>query len=290
MAISFREYRDSPKSKKPHILIVGYPLGHSLSPYMHNSAIHHYSMDAEYLAVELHPHELTDFISACNSDDFLGCNITLPYKQDFLRLADLLDEDAEDIGAINVLAKKNHQLVGFNTDIHGFIQPLRRYSEQINGSRAIVFGTGGSSKAVCKGLLKIGTDEIIQVSRAPYDREDIPSVKDSVRLVDYSQWTAFAEEASLIVNCTPLGMTPNVESSPVRESEAGYLAGKICYDLVYNPVQTKFLSLSKAAGGVPVGGLEMLIEQGSKAFEIWTGRHFPDELIQKMLKKDFLPL
>ena len=231
MAISFQQFIESPKSKLPHILIVGYPLGHTLSPLMHNTALQYHGIEAEYLAVELNPHELTRFISLCNSDAFLGCNITLPYKQELFQMADRVDPDASEIGALNVLTRVKDQLIGYNTDIHGFLKPLQKYADEINGCRAIVFGTGGSSKAVCSGLFKMGAEEIIQVTRSP-ERKVSGRFRESTRYVDYSQWTAFAEEATLFVNCTPLGMKPNLSASPVREEEAEHLQGKISYDLV----------------------------------------------------------
>lgn len=287
MAISFQQFIESPKSKQPHILIVGYPLGHTLSPLMHNIALQHHGIEAEYLAVELYPNEVTKFVSLCSSDAFLGCNITLPYKQEFFPLADSVDQDASDIGALNVLTRERGQLVGYNTDIHGFLEPLLKYADEIEGCRAIVFGTGGSSKAVCSGLFKMGAAEIIQVTRSPEGKES-GQFPEATNYVDYSQWTAYADEATLIVNCTPLGMSPNLSASPVREGEAEYLHGKICYDLVYNPVNTSFLRLSESVGAKTIGGLEMLIQQGNRAFELWTGKRFPLDLIRQAIEENFL--
>lgn len=287
MAISFQTFKESNSSREPHLLIVGFPLGHTLSPLMHNTALHHYGMEARYLAVELKPDEISSFISHCNSDFFIGCNITLPYKEEFFRLADRMDPDAEEIGALNVLVMEDHQLVGYNTDIDGFLAPLREYGDQIDGSRAIVFGTGGSSKAVCTGLRKMGVEEIVQVSRSTPGSFEENGTEDK-RIVDYSQWAAFAVEATIIVNCTPLGMKPDIGNTPVRESEAELLEAKLCYDLVYNPVKTTFLSQAEKAGGIAIGGLEMLIEQGSRAFELWTGKPFPGEIVRDTIKKHFL--
>lgn len=278
---------ESTASKQPHLLIVGFPLGHTLSPLMHNAALHHYGMEAKYMAVELKPDEISSFISHCNSDFFIGCNITLPYKEEFFRLADRLDPDAKEIGALNVLVKEDHQLIGYNTDTDGFLAPLQKYSDIIEGSRAIVFGTGGSSKAVCTGLRKMGVEEIVQVSRSASGSFEERDSEDK-RIVDYSQWSAFADEATIIVNCTPLGMKPNVGITPVRESETELLETKLCYDLVYNPVKTTFLSQAEKAGGIAIGGLEMLIEQGSRAFELWTGEPFPGEIVRDTIKKHFL--
>jgi len=107
--------------------------------------------------------------------------------------------------------------------------------------------------------------------------------EEDIRIESYESWTAFADEAAIIVNSTPLGMEPDVESSPVRDDEKDYLSDKICYDIVYKPVETKFLALARDAGARTIPGLEMLIYQGSKSFELWTGKAFPIDKVRNRL-------
>ncbi len=285
MAITFGEFRELAISKKPHLFVIGHPISHSLSPIMHTTAIREYGLDLNYIAINLLPSEVSSFILWCNRDEFLGCNITIPYKETLFEMVDELDDHAEQIGAINTLYKKGGRLIGSNTDQFGFSQPLTTVLDEFNTHRAIIFGTGGASKAVKTSLENFGFEELVFVSRQA-DRR-IESDYAEVYVVDYSQWQEFADEADLFINTTPLGMHPNVEESPVQKQDADLLTGKVCYDLVYNPLKTKFLTLAENQGAEIIHGLDMLIYQGSKSFEIWTGKPFPVDEVRKSLMQYF---
>lgn len=282
MATSLSEFMRSPQAAVPHYFVIGNPVGHSLSPFMHQIALDYVSMEAIYVAIELDSGEITKFISWMNRDHFRGCNITIPYKALFVDVVDQLDESARRAGVINTISKSGSELTGHNTDIAGFKSPLEAFSERIEGGRAIVFGTGGASMAVRIGLEELGADEIIFVSRNPGGQPQSGGQLFS-KTVAYSEWQSYAVEASLIVNTTPLGMSPRVNQSPVPDEDTGLLEDKICYDLVYNPLQTKFLEQARSNGGTPITGLEMFIGQGSRSFEIWTGKPFPYERIKQQL-------
>lgn len=279
MAYTFEEFKQSVLAQKPHYMVVGHPISHSLSPVMHQAALDFYKMKAGYIAIDLYPGQLPEFITWCSHDHFLGCNITIPYKQQLLAVPDDLHPDAEQIGAINTLAIDEFKLVGHNTDIYGFLQPLKRYTKRLEQGRAIVFGTGGASKAVVYALKKTGIGEIILVSRKPERaRNSTPET-----VVGYSQWQEYADETALFVNATPIGMSETKGQLFINEEDIKRMEGKICYDLIYNPLQTQFLKLAKELGAITINGLEMLIHQGSKSFEIWTGKPFPiDQVTQKL--------
>jgi len=308
MVFTLDEFKKSKFSNQKHYFVVGYPIRHSLSPKMHQLALDYHSIDATYHALNLLSHEVSEFTSWVNRDAFLGCNITIPYKEQLAAIADQLDDFAVRTGVINTIAKTDTELIGHNTDIHGFLAPLTQYSDLIEGGRAIVFGTGGASKAVKVALENIGIEEIIFVSRNPYDSQQkseytwIKTVGYSewqafaeeaclfekseytwIKTVGYSEWQAFAEEACLFVNTTPLGMSPNSDSSPVLDQDSDLLSGKVCYDLVYNPLQTKFLKQAEDSGSVVIEGLDMLIHQGNRSFEIWTGKSFPFDEVKNLL-------
>jgi shikimate dehydrogenase len=241
---------------------------------MHNIALQHYNIKAEYYAIDVQQNELTDLASFLNKDSFLGANITIPYKQLIADYIDRIDASAQEIGAINTIVKSEYRLDGHNTDYAGFVEPLQSHEFELEGASAVVFGTGGAARAIVYGLTEMGIEEIFLVSRSP---GRITSYRDNphVQIISYENWTSFAEEALLIVNATPLGMHPKIDSSPVRDREKSYLEGKICYDIVYNPVETKFLKQASKAGAQTIDGLEMLIQQGSKSFKLWTGHTFP---------------
>tara|TARA_R110000868_G_scaffold396971_1_gene669416 strand:+ start:2258 stop:3109 length:852 start_codon:yes stop_codon:yes gene_type:complete len=281
--MTFTQFKASEESKKPHYLLIGNPVSHSVSPVMHNTAFEYYGITAAYHAVAVSMSEITGVIAHFNSESFLGANITIPHKQNFIESVDVLTKEASEIGAINTILKKEGSLIGHNTDAYGFIAPLEEYIEEIYLDRAIVFGSGGATKAIIYALNDLGFDEVVMVSRNPNKYSNF----NDVVLCSYDLWLDYAEETSLIINATPLGMTPNTDASPVNEKEEALLEGKLCYDIVYNPRETKFLKQAKRSGGTPIGGLDMLIHQGAKSFQLWTGKQFPIALIKMRLDEIF---
>ncbi|WP_441000559.1 shikimate dehydrogenase [Fodinibius sp. SL11] len=280
--MTLSQFIQSSKSDRPHYLLFGHPVDHSWSPLMHKIALKHYDINATYHAINLQGNELTDLASFLNKELFLGANVTIPYKQQIADYVDVIDASAQEIGAINTIVKNAYKLEGYNTDYAGFIDPLQSYAFELEGASAVVFGTGGAARAIVYGLSEMGVEELFLVSRSP---NRITSYRDNqrVQIVSYQNWTSFAEEAVLIVNATPLGMHPNVDSSPVRDQEKQFLESKICYDIVYNPVKTKFLTQASEIGAQTIDGLEMLIQQGSKSFKRWTGYPFPVKIVREKL-------
>jgi shikimate dehydrogenase len=287
MVFTFQDFILSDHSSNPHYLVIGHPISHSLSPLMHQTALDFHGIDANYVAVDLQTNEISDFISWCNRDQFLGCNITIPYKNTFLEVVDWFDPVAEKMQTINTIVKENHSLKGYNTDVYGFLKGLEPYMDAMDLTRAIIFGTGGAARAVKTALFDAGFEELIFVSRNVSGIESLFD-ENNINIVNYEQWHAYAEDASLIVNTTPVGMHPKTAKMPISESEINLLKDKICYDLIYNPLETQFLKHAKKAGAVTLNGLDMLIYQGSKSFELWTGKTFPIEQIKKKLNDYFL--
>lgn len=284
MAISFDKFKKSSNSQEPHYLVVGHPLGHTLSPLMHTAALKHHNIKATYSAVDIRADELTGFIAWMNNENFKGCNITIPYKEQLFSAVDQHDASVRGINAINTISKSDSEetLIGSNTDIYGFSQSLKEYEDLIEGTRAIVFGTGGASKAVLIALEDLGVEEIVMVSRNPARLKK--PINDLVyHIVDYNQWQAFADEASIFVNTTPLGMGDFRTKSIIDETDISLVENRICYDLVYNPEKTTLLKIAEKAGATTMNGLDMLIQQGSRSFEIWTGRKFPVTEIRELL-------
>ncbi len=283
--MKFKDFLVSQKSTHPHYLLIGNPIGHSISPIMHNAALQHHNLPGEYIAVSVSGSEISSLIAHCNKPEFLGANITIPHKETLFETVDVLSEEAMEIGAINTLVKSGDRLVGHNTDAFGFLAPIEEYEDDLEGERAIVFGTGGATKAIIYALKSWNVAEIVLVSRRPESYSD--NEESGIIRCSYDNWVAYAEEASIIVNATPLGMYPNVGASPVRDEEMAILKGKICYDIVYNPRETKFLTQAQKAEGVPIGGLDMLIYQGAKSFKLWTGYEFPVGLVRMRLEDVF---
>lgn len=281
--MTFTKFKLSEESKKPHYLLIGNPVSHSVSPLMHNIALEYYQIEAKYHAVAVSMSEISSLLAHFNSEYFLGANITIPHKQNFLEAVDQKTDEAKEIGAINTIIKNNGTLIGHNTDAYGFSIPLEDYLNDIDLDRAIVFGAGGATKAILYALNDLGFEEVVMVSRNPSKY----STLDNVQLCSYDTWIEYAEDSSLIINATPLGMIPNTEASPVNEQDEEVLNGKLCYDIVYNPRETTFLKQAKRAGGIPIGGLDMLIHQGAKSFQLWTNKEFPVGLVKMRLDEIF---
>lgn len=282
LPVNLHSFLRSDASKQDHLLLLGNPVEHSFSPLMHNTAARILNLDLTYHAVELRADELSTLSAHLNNDFFQGANITIPYKQMLLQYMDELSFTARSIGAINTIVKKESKLLGENTDIFGFSVPLQPYKEVLRNERSIVFGTGGASKAIIQALVDLGMQEIILISRNPANNKYFDD-EDRTRVVSYESWGSYAEEAALIINATPLGMHPDIGNSPVRRGEETLLEDKICYDIVYNPPETKFLKQAKSMGAQVIGGLDMLVHQGSKSFELWTGQSFPIDAIKKAI-------
>jgi shikimate dehydrogenase len=282
--VLFQEFISKKISTEPHFMVVGHPIGHSLSPLMHSIAIDTHKINAGYIAIDLPPGDISSFVSWINKDVFLGANITIPYKREFLEVVDRLDVTAEEVGAMNTIVKDEHFISGYNTDVDGFLSPLKPFFGRLTGESVIIFGTGGASRAVKYALKQLDVEQLVIVSRNPGDLDAGDDI-----ICNYQNWQAYAEESVMLVNSTPLGMHPYIDKSPVSERDGYLLEGKICYDLVYNPLKTTFLKQAEQTGAETIAGLQMFIAQGARAFELWTGKLFPEEKIRKTLEQRLKP-
>ena len=239
-----------------HYGIIGYPLHHSFSARYFNEKFEREQIEAEY---SLYPIDNDEWQKANGQrvkeliDRLDGMNITFPYKQSVIPYLDRLDETANMIGAVNVIYKR----VGYNTDCLGFMESIRPLLRNYD-TRALVLGTGGAAKAVCYGLTKLGITPTL-VSRTPKEG-----------MLGYDELTDNVMTAhTLIVNCTPLGMLPDIDSCPPIPYEK-ITARHLLFDCVYNPEETLFLSKGKAQGATIHNGLDMLTGQAQAAWKIWT--------------------
>lgn len=280
--MKFSEFIKNPISKEPHLLLIGHPVSHSVSPIMHNLALREYHLDITYVAVDVHEHEIASLVAHFNSETFLGANITLPYKKTLFDAVDEHTDLALEMGVINCIQKSDHKLIGHNTDSYGFVTPLllKGYTHL---ESALIFGFGGAAQAVIHGLQTLGCNNIFVVSRN-YDKNENES---HVNLISYDEWTEYVDEVEIIINTTPLGMYPNTQTSPVQDEYSIYLRDKLCYDIVYNPRQTKFLEQASKQGAMCIGGLPMLVHQAARSFELWTNQPFPVQRVEDQLSHVF---
>lgn len=251
----------SHSSKKLYGLI-GYPLAHSFSMDYFNQKFKAENIDAEYLNFEIEDiGHLMEVIS--EYPNLSGLNVTSPYKEQVIPYLDSIEDSARAIGAVNVIKfirndKENElKLRGYNSDVIGFGKSIEPYIDNEH-KRAMVLGTGGASKAVSYALNKLGV-EVTHVSR-----------KKSASTVIYEEITkAMVHEHKIIINATPLGMFPNVDTCP--DFPYRFLTkDHVCYDLIYNPDETLFMRNCQAQGAEVKNGLEMLLLQGFASYEIWN--------------------
>ena len=235
-----------------HYGIIGYPLVQSFSAKYFNEKFATESIDAEYSLYPVQTGELQSVIGNL-SETLDGFNVTLPYKQTIIPYLERLDETAQAIGAVNVV----YQHVGYNTDCLGFIESLRAIVREFD-QKALVLGTGGASKAVCYGLRKLGITPTL-VSRTP--KEGMLGYNDLTEEVMATH--------TIIVNCTPLGMFPEIEVCPDIPYER-LSARHLLFDCIYNPEVTRFLQKGQAQGATIKNGMEMLVGQAKAAWKIWN--------------------
>lgn len=260
-----------------YLYLFGYPLGHSVSPAMQNAALRACGVrGTRYEPRAFPPERLSDMFAVMREPNALGANVTVPYKQMILPHLDGLTELAREIGAVNTIVKRDGQLVGDNTDAYGFIRSLRVRRIEPRGKRAAILGAGGAAAAVAFALGDAGAREILLLNRTPARSaalaERLEARFPKLQLV-LDDWGRLGR-AALVVNATSVGMTPRMDGSPLPPD--GWVArGVVVYDLVYNPPLTLFLREARARGARVIGGLEMLVYQGARALELWTGARAP---------------
>jgi 3-dehydroquinate dehydratase / shikimate dehydrogenase len=240
--------------------IVGSPVSHSVSPAMHNAAFRSAGVDAVYLP--LPAAAVDDFVTFARAFGVKGASVTIPHKVAMFDCVDETSEIARRIGAINTVRIDHGRWQGENTDVDGFLEPLAHFLPLTN-VRAALLGAGGAARGVAIALASQGVKVTVHARNSQRAAEVAALVSGSVEAFPppRGSW-------DLLVNCTPVGMYPHVDETPLP---AGSLGPGLVYDLVYNPPATRLLREAEAAGCRTFGGLEMLVGQARKQFEWWTG-------------------
>jgi len=262
---------------EPQYLLIGNPVSQSVSPLIHNASLKELQLPGHYSAVQMLPDEIDQFPELLANPFVQGLNITLPYKQTLVQFADELDSEATLSGVINTLYRSEEKWMGGNSDILGIETALKPFEEIISSNKAVIFGSGGASRAAVIALRRLGVSAIGVVARRPDALKTSFDSFPEVELLEYSQWQSATEQAALFINSTPLGMWPNIGASPIQASEFELLREKVVFDMVYKPLNTLFLLRAKSVQAHTVDGLTMLLHQANAAFQKWTGYSFPVE-------------
>jgi shikimate dehydrogenase len=273
--------------------LIGYPLSHSLSPQLHIAALRYCNLKGVYSLFPVPPQEeqgLKDLLKRVRAGELHGLNVTIPHKQNVIPLLDQLTPTAESIGAVNTIYLRNDKLIGDNTDTPGFLGDLKLLVDSSAFSfqpSALVLGAGGSARAVVYALLHDGWDVTIAARR----REQTKQLADwftnyQLQTADFTLSNFELSNIALIVNTTPLGMTPDIDGSPWPEN-LPFPENAAIYDLVYNPHVTKLVRDAHTQRLNATTGLGMLIEQAALAFEIWTNHPPSREIMRAALLEQF---
>ena len=264
--------------------LIGYPLGHSVSPAMHNAAFKELGLDYEYVPFEVEPADLPEALPGLRALHIAGFNVTIPHKEAIIPLLGDVTRLARTVGAVNTVVNQDGELTGYNTDGPGFIESLKEdASFEPRGKKVVVLGAGGASRAVAAMLAEMGAASLVISDIIEEKAKELAEYTGGLSKTkcgwskpDSLLLKTEIEQADLLVNTTPLGMHPEVNKSPLPDKIK--LPKKlVVYDLVYNPAETKLLKTAKAAGCRAVSGLGMLVRQGALAFTVFTGEEAPIE-------------
>ncbi len=302
--------------------LIGYPVGHSISPAMQQAAFDHYKLDLRYELWETEPSELGAAVERLRSAERLGANVTVPHKEAVMPSMDELDDLALEIGAVNTIVNRGGRLVGYNTDAGGFLRALRKEGVfDPAGKRAVLIGAGGVARAAGFALARAGvkslfiTDiiaerahglasdlerslartqgppprscvdakEIGGVASLNFQMHPIPEIK--VLSPDEPQFAETILGCDLLVNCSPVGMKHS-DTEGKSPLDVGLIPrGALVYDVIYNPLETPLLTDAQKAGARTLSGLAMLVYQGAMSFELWTGKEAPIDIMFNAAKK-----
>ena len=272
------------------VVLIGHPVAHSFSGGMQQAAFDALGIDARYELWDRRPLELADAVAELRGDDFLGANITIPHKEHVVPLVDKLTEEAQAIGAVNVIARDGKKLIGHNTDVAGFKSALDKLVGRQKMPRyAVVLGAGGAARAVVYALITDGFQRVVVFNRHLHRAEGMvrhfgkSAAHMDLRAMPWHESVLEAELAKtkLLVNASSIGLVTNETPIPAELLPPDLLV----MDLVYNPSQSQLLKDAAAARCIVMNGEHMLLQQGARSFELWTGKPAPLDVMQAELDR-----
>ncbi len=253
--------------------LIGHPISKSLSPIIHNNFFQLNNLNSIYLAFDIDEREIKNTVHAFKAMNVQGFNVTIPYK---IKIMDYLDEvsnEARLMGAVNTVKNENGKLIGYNTDGLGFLKSLEDKNIDIKNKNVLVLGAGGAANAICTALALAGVNTIY-INNRDIDKGKKLAKKTKMQFSnidinygDLSLKNIIKEKIHMVINCTSVGMYPNIDQTPILLN--GFSKDLIVYDIIYKPKKTKLLKFAEDKGYTTIGGLSMLINQGLCSQEIW---------------------
>jgi shikimate dehydrogenase len=274
-----------------HFAVIGHPIGHSLSPLMHNTAFKLLGLDCQYELRDIEPASLKRSIEQFKEQNWGGFNITVPHKESIIPLIDEVVPEALKIGAVNTVVIRNGKSIGYNTDIIGVEKALLPVRSKIEGQPCMIIGSGGAARSVAHVLIHdFGIPSIVFVALYPEQAHALVkslgenNAKFQVVPSNDKEIEKAIKSCALIVNATAIGMYPQILDTPISNNK--WISGRhIVFDVIYRPLTTRLVNEAKTAGAVTLGGLEMFIHQGAAAFRLWTDRDMPLEEVRRVLEE-----
>lgn len=246
--------------------LIGEKLGHSYSKKIHEKLFELTGEDAIYELLPIPKDSFDEQMRAIINGGYTGINVTIPYKLDVMEYADVISDEAKKIGAVNTISFNDGIISAYNTDYYGIKHTFEKFNVDIDGKDIVILGTGGASRAVITAVTDMGAKSIKMVSRG---KKEFCGLE----VITYDDDIS----GDVLINCTPVGMYPNVDATPLDEINFNAVV-----DLIYNPTETKLLKLASSQGIKAVNGLYMLVSQAMYSEGIWHGKEYEDDLTDKI--------
>lgn len=274
-------------------MIIGDPVEHSLSPQMHNAAYKALGIDDEFVftAANVRIEDVEKVVEGVRVLGIRGLTCTMPHKVEVMKYIDEIDPIAKQIGAVNTVVNDNGKLIGYNTDWYGVVEPISQMvggDEEFKNNKFAILGAGGAAKAAAFGIVNKG-GQVIIINRTLDKAKELAENINEYLGVEVGAYST--EEIERVVDCnvifngTPLGMGELIDQSPIPSEYLGKPDHKIIFDSIYHPKETRLIKEADRGGDFTIFGLEMLLYQGLKQFELYTGRKAPEKVMRKILSK-----
>jgi len=272
--------------------VFGHPVDENPTIVMQEAAFQALNLNWRYLTIEVYPEDLKDAMQGLRAFNMRGINLTIPHKVEVLKYLDEITPDAQLMGAVNTVYRKDDRLIGTNTDGKGFLTSLTLDAKvDPYGKKIVILGAGGASRAIGVELALAGANEITIVNRSQQRGEELANLlqtKTSIK-ANYEPWTStylVPFDADILVNATSIGLFPNIDQKPKIQYDTILPSMTVC-DVITNPPNTQFLKEAQQRSSKTLDGLGMLVYQGAIGFKLWTGLDAPIEIMKKALLKEF---
>ncbi|MDT8861441.1 shikimate dehydrogenase [Alkalihalobacillus sp. MEB130] len=266
--------------------LLGHPVGHSMSPQIHNDAFNKEGIEAVYHAFDVKPELVREAISGLRALQIAGCNVTVPHKLAVMEFLDEIDEEARLIGAVNTIVNQDGKLIGYNTDGRGYVQSLlEEMNSDIKDKRILIIGAGGAARGVLTALLQHGIAHVAITNRTLEKANSFLALANnfsiSAEAIDRIDAEERLHEFDVVINTTSVGMSPHIHETPLSLTKLR--KESVVSDLIYNPLETTFLKEAKSQGALIINGVGMFVNQAALSFEYWTGKKPDREQMKKIV-------